>query len=40
MKASNREKQLLESVSKTVTCVIEGIDVSVQDRYNFVLYGA
>ena len=40
MKTSNREKQLLESVSRTVTSVIEGNPLSVQEHYNFILYGA
>lgn len=38
MKTSNREKQLLESVSRTVTSVIEGNPLSVQEHYNFILY--
>ena len=38
MKTSNREKQLLETVSKTVTSVIDGNSVSVQEHYNFILY--
>ena len=40
MKTSNREKQLLESVSRTVTSVIEGNSLSVQEHYNFILYVA
>lgn len=40
MKTSNREKQLLESVSRTVTSVIEGNPLSVQEHYNFILYVA
>ena len=38
MKTSNREKQLLESVSRTVTSVIEGKPISVQEHYSFILY--
>ena len=40
MKTSNREKQLLESVSRTVISVIEGNPLSVQEHYNFILYVA
>lgn len=39
MKTTNREKQLLESVSRTVSSVIEGNPLSVQEHYNFILYG-